>query len=45
MEGDTAYLIWSGESETLRVPFATDTLVVRNGAIGRQTLAAEMEEK
>jgi ketosteroid isomerase-like protein len=43
--GDVAYLVWSGESEALRIPFATDTLVVRDGEIAAQTFAAQVEAK
>ena len=45
IEGEIAYIIWSGESEKLTVPFATDTFVVRDGKIIAQTFAAQMEKK
>lgn len=45
IEGDMAYLVWSGESDTLRIPFATDTLIVRDSVIVQQTFAAQMEPK
>ena len=45
IEDDVAYLIWSGESEKLSIPFATDTLLVRNGNIQIQTFAAQIEPK
>lgn len=41
--GDTAYIIWSGESDQYTVPFASDTLIVRDGMIQRQTFVAQME--
>lgn len=44
-DADLAYLVWSGESATLRVPFAVDTLLMRDGKILRQTFAARMEPK
>jgi hypothetical protein len=34
-----------GESEKLKIPFATDTVVVRDGKIVAQTFAARMETK
>jgi ketosteroid isomerase-like protein len=45
IEGEVAFLVWSGESENLEIPFATDTLIVRNGKIVTQTFAAQMETK
>ncbi len=45
VEGEIAYLVWSGESEKLKVPFATDTFIVRDGKIVAQTLAAQTERK
>ena len=43
VEGDVAFLVWSGKSKNLEIPFATDTLIVRNGKIVAQTFAAQME--
>ena len=45
VEGEIAYIVWSGESEKLRIPFATDTFVVRDGKIVVQTFTPQMEEK
>jgi len=45
IEGGAAYLVWSGESERLKIPFATDTIVVRAGKIVLQTFAAQVETK
>jgi len=45
IEGDLACVVWSGESEKLKIPFATDTLIVRDGKISAQTFAAQMEAK
>ena len=45
IEGEIAYIVWSGESEKLKIPFATDTFIVRDGKIIAQTLAAQMEKK
>jgi SnoaL-like domain len=45
IEEEIAYLVWSGESGKLKIPFATDTLIVRDGKIVAQTFAAQMETK
>lgn len=45
IEGETAYVVWSGESERLKIPFATDTLLVRDGKIVMQSFAAHVEAK
>jgi len=45
IDGEVAYLVWHGESTQLKIPFATDTLLVRNGKIVVQTFAAQIETK
>jgi ubiquinone/menaquinone biosynthesis C-methylase UbiE len=45
IEGETAYLVWRGESGKLKIPFATDTLLIRDGKIHIQTFAAQTEAK
>ncbi|MGF1473054.1 MAG: hypothetical protein ACFB50_15120 [Rubrobacteraceae bacterium] len=45
VEGEIAYIIWSGESERLKIPFAAETLIVRDGKIVAQTFAAQTEVK
>ncbi|MGF1473060.1 MAG: nuclear transport factor 2 family protein [Rubrobacteraceae bacterium] len=45
VEGEIAYIVWSGESEALKIPFAAETLIVRGGKIVAQTFAAQMELK
>jgi ketosteroid isomerase-like protein len=45
VDGPVAYLVWSGESTTMRIPFATDTLFVQDGKILRQTFAAQVQFK
>ena len=45
IEGEIAYLVWSGESGKLKIPFATDTLIIRDGKIVAQTFASQMEMK
>ncbi|MCB0212104.1 MAG: methyltransferase domain-containing protein [Anaerolineae bacterium] len=45
IDDEVAYVVWSGESERLKIPFATDTLLVRDGKIVIQTFAAQVEVK
>ena len=45
VEGDIAYLLWAGESAHYRIPWGTDTFVIRAGKIVAQTFAAQMEAK
>ena len=45
IDGEVAYIVWSGESDALDISFATDTLIVRNGKTVMQTFAAQMEAK
>jgi ketosteroid isomerase-like protein len=45
VEGEIAYIVWSGESQKVKIPFATDTFVVRDGKIVAQTFTPQMEEK
>lgn len=45
IEGEIAYLVWDGESQKLKIPFATDTLLIRDGKIVVQTFAAQIEAK
>jgi hypothetical protein len=45
VEGDIAYLLWAGESADYRIPWGTDTFVIRAGKIVAQTFAAQMEAK
>jgi ketosteroid isomerase-like protein len=42
VEGEVAYIIWSGASAHLNVPFATDTFIIREGKITAQTFAARL---
>jgi hypothetical protein len=43
VEGEVAYILWSGHSPFYNAPFATDTFVIRNGKIVAQTFAAQLE--
>ena len=45
IEGETAYIVWSGSAPKFDVPFATDTFWIRNGKIVTQTFAAKMDKK
>ena len=45
VEGELAFIVWSGSSDKYSIPFATDTFLVRGGKIVRQTFAAVMEKK
>lgn len=45
INGDIAYLIWSAESENYRIPFGTDTFIIKNGKIDTQTVAMVLEQK
>ncbi len=45
IEGEIAYIVWSGESGRVKISFATDTFIVRDGKIVAQTFAAQMETK
>jgi ketosteroid isomerase-like protein len=43
VEGEIAYILWSGSSPHCKVPFGTDTFVIRDGKIVAQTFAAQLE--
>lgn len=43
VEGVSAYVVWSGKSAQLDIPFATETSIIREGGILAQTFAAQME--
>lgn len=45
IEGEMAYILWSGESSQYKAPFATDTFLIRDGKIIAQTFAAQLEAK
>jgi hypothetical protein len=44
IEGDLAYIIWSAESPKLNLGFGTDSFVIRDGKIIRQTYAGVAKE-
>ena len=45
VEGEYAYIVWHGETPENDYEFCTDTFVVRDGAIHRQTFAGKIEPK
>ncbi|PYX26795.1 MAG: nuclear transport factor 2 family protein [Acidobacteria bacterium] len=45
VEGELAYILWSGSSSLYSAAFATDTLVIRGGKIVAQTFAAQLNKK
>ena len=45
VRGQTAYIVWSGESKNYRFPLGTDTFVMKDGKIIAQTFAAKIEPK
>lgn len=45
VEGELAFIVWSGSSPFYNAPFATDTFLIRDGKIVAQTFAAQMEKK
>ncbi|HET8564464.1 MAG TPA: nuclear transport factor 2 family protein [Candidatus Binatia bacterium] len=45
VEGEMAYILWSGSSPLYNASFATDTFVIRDGKIVAQTFAAQLEAK
>lgn len=40
---DVVYFVWRGKSPGLEVLFATDTLIIKNGKIHRQTFAGQLK--
>ena len=45
VDGEFGFVVWNGESEKFRFPFATDTFVVRDGRIVFQSYAGQVEAK
>jgi hypothetical protein len=43
--GETAMIVWDGETPNLRFDFATDSFVIRDGRILVQTFAAKVTPK
>ena len=45
IEGEIAYILWSGSSAHCNAPFCADTFVMRDGKIVAQTFAAQLQAK
>jgi ketosteroid isomerase-like protein len=45
VEGEIAYILWSGSSSLCNAVFATDTFVIRDAKIVAQTFACQLEKK
>jgi ketosteroid isomerase-like protein len=45
IEGDTAYIVWHGETPDNEYTFATDTFRIEDGIITVQTFGGMIEEK
>jgi ketosteroid isomerase-like protein len=45
VEGEMAYILWSGSSAYYNAPFCTDTFLMREGKIVAQTFAAQLVAK
>ena len=45
IEGEYAYILWTGETVRNRYELATDTFVVRDGMIVAQSFAAKIQPK
>jgi hypothetical protein len=45
VEDEYAYIVWDGETPENDYEFCTDTFVVRDGAIHRQTFGGKIEPK
>jgi len=42
IDDELGYIVWRGKSQSLEVPFASDTFIVKNGKILRQTFAGQL---
>ena len=40
---ELVYIVWHGKTPNLDVPFATDTFIIKNGKILRQTFAGQLK--
>lgn len=45
INGPLAYITWEAESQFCRIPFGTDTFVIKNGHIVMQSFAGVIENK
>lgn len=40
---ELVYIVWHGKTPSLDIPFATDTFIIKNGKILRQTFAGQLK--
>jgi ketosteroid isomerase-like protein len=45
VEGEVALIVWSAESPKYRIPFGTDTFIIRAGQIVEQTFTGVVNQK
>lgn len=45
VDGEMAYIVWRADSPYYRVPYGTDTFIIRGGRIVQQTFAGILEKK
>ena len=45
VDGDTAYIVWRGDTPASRIELATDTFIVNDGRIVTQTFAAKISPR
>ncbi len=43
IQDDLVYIVWHGKTPSLEIPFATDTFIIKNGMIHRQTFAGQLK--
>lgn len=45
IDNELAFIVWNGDSPVFDVPFATDTFVIVDGKIQKQTFAGVLNPK
>lgn len=45
IDGEMAYTVWKADSPFYRIPYGTDTFIIRCGKIVQQTFAGILEKK
>jgi|WetSurMetagenome_2_1015567.scaffolds.fasta_scaffold1184082_1 hypothetical protein len=43
IDDELVYILWNGKTPSLEVPFATDTFIMKDGKIRRQTFAGQLK--
>jgi hypothetical protein len=43
IEDELVYILWHGKTPSLEIPFATDTFIMKDGKIRRQTFAGQLK--